>query len=171
MLVSEGTLTFTIPYYLDLSGNTIQKQQGYLNDLEYEPYTGNTNIVTEYYVSIGQSRVNELKKYGTNEYIGITTNNNITGYTIDNLHYQDYPEGYTIISGYTGDYTKEEIYSRILTRNEHFLGFFDEPKIYSDIYIERKRQNISESNLKICEINNIGELITYNNKYFKIINQ
>ena len=176
-----GTLTINIPdYIVPPTGSTIQ--QGYEFDLDYKSYTGNTNIS---YIGIGSSRLSELKKYGTNQYTqtlttGTTEDNvNYTGYTFsytgDNtnaiLYYRDRADGYTEIAGNTSGYTKEEIFQQCLTRNEHFLGFVEEPRIYSDLFVDRGKQGVTEKNLRLGEIDNLGELSVYGNGYFKIRKQ
>jgi len=55
-----------------------------------------------------------------------------------------------------------------LTRNEHFLGFIDDPQVYSDIFVERGKQGVMEKNLRLGEIDNMNELEIYGNGYFKI---
>jgi hypothetical protein len=159
---------FTIPYSL-VTGQT----QNYLNDLDYTSvHTGNT---TFQYASIGKSRVSELKLYGSNIYSGVTTGTTdgmiYTAYTIDGLSYRDFPDGYTTITGATSGFTKEEVFNEMLTRNEHFLGFIDEPTIYSDIFVERGKQGVLENNLRLTEIDNLGELDVYGNGYFNVLKQ
>ena len=164
-----GTFSgFTIPY------TTITGQsQNYLNDLEYNgTYTGYTNFT---YAAIGKSKISELKLYGSNTYSGVTTGslNGIaySAYTIDNLYYQDFEDGVTTITGTTSGFTKEEVINKMITRNEHFLGFIDEPVIYSDIFVERGKQGVMEKTLRLSEIENTGELSIYGNGYFNIRKQ
>jgi len=172
MIIESGTLTFTIPYYLDENGESVTVEQGYLNDLDYTYYTDNVPFTgLTYYNAIGTSKVSELKKYGTEEYVGVTVENGISGYTIDGIYYQDYPEGYTVLTGHTSGFTKEEIVFEVLSRNEHFLGFVAEPKIYSEIFIDRPKQSVMEFNFRLGEINNIGQLSSYENGFFKIQKQ
>jgi hypothetical protein len=163
MLLGSGSLTFTLPYVTPETGYT----QGYQNDLDYTAYTGDTNFTgITYYNAIGLSKLSEYQKYGGNGYT-IATNidgeTNTTGYTIDDVYYVDYPEGYTVLTGNTVGFTKEEIIFEVLSRNEHFLGFVDEPKIYSDIFVERGKQGVMEMNLRLGEIDNMGELSVYGN--------
>jgi hypothetical protein len=170
MLLDSGSLTFTLPYG---TGQTID--QGYENDLDYTSYTGDTNFTgITYYNAIGLSKLSEYQKYGGGGYT-IPTNvdgeTNTTGYTIDGVYYVDYPEGYTVLTGNTVGFTKEEIIFEVLSRNEHFLGFVDEPKIYSDIFVERGKQGVMEVNLRLGEIENMGELSIYGNGYFKVKKQ
>jgi hypothetical protein len=171
MLLGSGSLTFTLPYVTPETGYT----QGYQNDLDYTAYTGDTNFTgITYYNAIGLSKLSEYKKYGGDGYT-IATNvdgeTNTTGYTIDGVYYVDYPEGYTVLTGNTVGFTKEEIIFEVLSRNEHFLGFVDEPKIYSDIFVERGKQGVMEMNLRLGEIDNMGELSVYGNGYFKVKKQ
>ena len=169
MLLDSGSITFTLPYVIPETGYT----QGYENDLDYVAYTGDTSFTgITYYNAIGLSKVSELKKYGSNEYVGITINpDNTTGYTIDGVYYQDNPEGFTIITGNTVGFTKEEVIYEVLSRNEHFLGFVEEPTIYSDVYVDRGKQSVMEMNLRLGEIDNIGELSNYGSGYFKVKKQ
>jgi hypothetical protein len=171
MLLDSGSLTFTLPYVTPETGYT----QGYENDLDYTAYTGDTEFTgITYYNAIGLSKLSEYQKYGGGGYT-IATNvdgeTNTTGYTIDGIYYVDYPEGYTILTGNTVGFTKEEIIFEVLSRNEHFLGFVDEPKIYSDIFVERGKQGVMEMNLRLGEIENMGELSVYGNGFFKVKKQ
>jgi hypothetical protein len=59
----------------------------------------------------------------------------------------------------------------MITRNEHFLGFIDEPVIYSDIFVERGKQGVLEKSLRLSELDNTGELNIYGNGYFNIRKQ
>ena len=169
MLLSSGSLTFTLPYVVPSSGVT----QGYENDLDYTAYTGYTDFTgLTYYNAIGLSKLSEYQKYGgVGHTISLDIVDDITGYTIDNVYYKDYPEGYTVLTGNTVGFTKEEIIFEVLSRNEHFLGFVDEPKIYSDIFVERGKQGVMEMNLRLGEVENMGELSVYGNGYFKVKKQ
>lgn len=169
MLLESGSLTFTLPYITPETGVT----QGYDNDLDYVSYTGDTNFTgITYYNAIGLSKLSEYQKYGGNGYtIPLDIVDDITGYTVDNVYYRDYPEGYTILTGNTVGFTKEEIIFEVLSRNEHFLGFVDDPKIYSDIFVERGKQGVMEMNLRLGEIENMGELSVYGNGFFKVKKQ
>jgi hypothetical protein len=168
-----GTFSgFTIPYTTGTTGS-----QNYINNLDYTNNTGNTEFT---YVSFGKSRLNELKKYGSTGYTQVLTSGSVTGstgvvkytgYTIDTLSYRDYSDGYTMITGHTSGFTKEEVVNYVITRNEHFIGFVDDPTIYSDIFVERGKQGVMEKNFRLGEIDNIGELDIYGNGYFKIKKQ
>lgn len=125
------------------------------------------------FVGIGHSRLDELKKYGTDEYIGTTTGTYPTGitwvrYQLDGLTYEDTSDGITTITGFTGDFPDESYKDMMITRNEHFLGFVDGPIIQSDVFIDRGKQSVVEQNLRLCEIDNMGELTVYGNGFFKI---
>lgn len=165
-----GTFTgITVPAYINLTGQT----QNYLNDLDYTNNTGSTTQFT--YLAIGSSRISEKKLYGSNTYSGVTYGTDTLGqysaYTIDNLYYKDYSSKYTMITGNTSGYTREEVFNKLITRDEHFLGFVDEPNIYSDIFVERGKESVMENNLRLGDVESIGELEIYQNEYFIIRKQ
>ena len=89
--------------------------------------------------------------------------------------YRDYPDGYTHISGVTSGTTQtffqDEIYNGMITRNEHFLGFVDDPQIFSDVFVERGKMGVSEFNLRLNEIDNVGELDVYGNGFYNVKKQ
>lgn len=162
-----GTLTFTVPYSIP----AITETQDYLED--YRLQTGNTNNTYISFLAIGKSRIDEYRKYGSsNEYTtDVTFTAEYTGYTIDGLYYMDYSDGYTYISGWTGNYSHEELYNGMITRDEHLIGFLDTPQIYSDIFIERGKQSVMERNLRLGEIDSTGELEIYGSGFFKVKKQ
>ena len=190
-----GTCTgFTLPGNIYYTGSDYQN---YLNDLDYTNNTGSTIIK---YMAIGGSKIGELKKYGettlsssmyvTGTYIpvGATTGSPYTGYTLEpsaivsgslvvsgiptgSLWYMDFADGYTMITGATSNFTREDVINNVITRNEHFLGFIDDPTVYSDIFVERGRQGVMEVNLRLGEIDNMSELDIYGNGFFKVKKQ
>jgi len=165
-----GTLTFTVPY----SDPPVEQSQTYLED--YTLQTGQTNDTIISFIGVGQSRIDEVRNYGTiTTYSGITIGSNdagdYTGYTIDGLYYMDYADGYTYITGLTSSFLHEEIYEGMITRNEHLIGFVQEPTIYSDIFIERGKQGILERSLRLGEIDSTGELEIYGMGFFTIYTQ
>ena len=170
-----GTFTgMTIPAYSNLTGQT----QNHLNNLDYTNNTGNTIFK---YMAFGGSKIGELRKYGqttlsTSSYTTGTYSGSLySGYTLPSesgsLYYMDFADGYTMITGTTSAFTKEEVYNKVITRNEHFIGFIDDPTVYSDIFVERGRQGIMEPNLRLGEIDNMDELEIYGNGYFKVKKQ
>jgi hypothetical protein len=155
------------------SGVTMPIEIDYINNLDNS--TDPTGNATIKFMGIGQSRIEELRKYGQTTFNGVTTGTtdgtSWSGYTLDNLYYRDFSDGYTMITGSTSSFTKEEVVNRMVTRNEHFLGFIDEPTIYSDIFVERGKQGVMEKNLRLGEIDNIGEVDIYGNGYFNVRKQ
>lgn len=161
-----GELTFTVPY----SSPELTHSQNYLEN--YTTLTGQTENTNISFMAIGKSRIDEVKKYGTsNSYSGLTITANYTGYTINELYYMDYPDGYTHITGTTASYQNEEVYQGMITRNEHLLGFIDEPQIFSDIFVERGKQGIMERNLRLGEMDSVGEISVYGSGYFNVKKQ
>ena len=165
-----GTLLFNLPYT-----SVVDFPQDYLED--YTTLTGNTEAAKIIFLGIGKSRLDEFRKYGESDtYLsGLTITPTYTGYTIDQLGYIDFDDGFTSISGYTTGTTEgfyhEETYNGMLTRNEHFIGFIDEPTIYSDIFVERGKLGVMERNLRLGEIESTGELEIYGNGFFNIRKQ
>ena len=169
-----GTLTFEVPYSNPITNQT----QDYLED--YTALTGETNNSTISFIGIGKSRLDEFQEYGTGfTFSGITTGTteegSYTGYTIDDLFYMDYADGYTHITGTTSGTTitffNDEVYAGMITRNEHLIGFVEEPTIYSDIFVERGKQSVSERNLRLGEIDSVGEIEVYGNGFFNVKKQ
>ena len=167
-----GTYTYTgpnigqYPYIGAVTGGI-----DYLNNLDNTNITGNTTFS---FALLGGSRIGELKNYGETTVVGANTGSvdengyKITGYTIDGLYYMDYIDGYTVITGSTTGFTKEEVFNKMLTRNEHFLGFIDDPVVYSDIFVERGKSGVAEFNLRLGEIDNMDELEIYGNGFFTV---
>ena len=190
------TLVFEVPFSNPITGVT----QDYLNNYEYtEGFTGSTTGTTNNlkFIAVGKSRIDELKGYGVNgTYSGITGGTAVidgvtlitSGYTIDGLSYTDYSDGNTQIegripahftelppTGYTygnsTDYATEFVYNNMLTRNEHLIGFVDDTQIFSDIFVERGKLGVMERNLRLGEIDNMGELTKYGSGYFNVKKQ
>jgi hypothetical protein len=194
-----GTLIFTVPLpnesgeqdYLNYYDSGLYEDLTTPGEFPTYPYSAYTESYTGItYLAVGGSRISEKKKYGVNEYddstftYGTTTEGvNWTGYTFtypitgktipteETLYYVDYVDGYTMITGRTDGFIKEEVLDKLLTRNEHFLGFVDEPRVYSDIFVERGKQGVMELNLRLGEVDNMGELSNYGNGYFKVRKQ
>ena len=192
-----GTLTFDIPY-TDITGQTQEYLQDYSTlTATTKPTTINfigvgKSRLNEFKTYGTGDTYSIVTTTGTTD-LGV-----YTGYTIDCLSYYDYSDGYTYISGVTSTndnintldnndiitidgfdifYVNEfsnnnnEEYNGKLTRQEILLGFIDEPQIYSDIFIERGKQSIIERNLRLGEIDNMGELEIYGGGYFKVKKQ
>jgi hypothetical protein len=153
------------------SGVTMPIEIDYINQLD--DTTNPIQDATIKYMGIGQSRIEELRQYGQTTFNGVSVDeiNGCSGYTLDNLYYCDFEDGYTMITGSTSTFTREEVINRMITRNEHFIGFIDEPTIYSDIFVERGKQGVMEKNLRLGEIDNIGEINIYGNGYFNVKKQ
>ena len=173
-----GTIGFSIPYEPNLDPIEID----YLVD--YRSLTGSTDITDISFLAMGKSRLNELKVYGTGNtyYSGYTVTTgtsdvgNFIGYSIDGLYYMDYEDGYTHITGSTSGtlqypYINEVVYNGMVTRDEHLIGFIDEPQVYSDIFVERGKMGIMEMNLRLSEVDNVGELDIYGNGFFNVKKQ
>ena len=183
-----GELTFSIPY---TTGSTTQY---FDNNLDYITGSFETSGLTENlsFMAIGSSRLSELKRYGTTGYTQTLDTGNTfsgshyTGYTIGGLYYMDFTGSYTMITGNTPNFftsgslnyiddisgfATEYVINNMLTRNEHFLGFIEQPRVYSDVFVERGKQGVMEMNLRLGEIDNMGELSIYGNGFFNVKKQ
>lgn len=178
--IDLATFTYTgstLPYY-NTSDDYLQsgRTQNYNNIYDY---SGNTFSGTTTFLALGTSRKIEKKLYGGNSYSGITgttitiegTSYNCDKYIIDGLTYLDLSDGTTYITGNTATFLSESQFTKKLTRNEHYLGFVSEPVVYSDIFVERGKMGVSEFNLRLGEIDNIGELDIYGNGFFLVKKQ
>lgn len=174
-----ATFTFsgaTLPYF-NVSDYYLEngRTQDYGNTYDYTQtsYTGAT------FLALGKSRKIEKKLYGGSTYSGVTgTTITIEGatyncdrYVIDGLTYLDLSDGTTYITGNTSSFVSESEFTKKLTRNEHYLGFVSDPVVYSDIFVERGKMGVAEFNLRLGEIDNIGELDIYGNGFFEVKKQ
>ena len=137
------------------------------------------------YMAFGKSKMTDFHTYGGKiDSSSFTYSGDTTGYTFTytgsyvgttpimvTQQYIDYPDGTTLITGTTTGFTREEVFNQALTRNEHFLGFIDEPSIYSDIFVERGKQGVLEKTFRLGEVDSVGELDIYGNGYFKVRKQ
>jgi hypothetical protein len=195
-MLESGSITFYVPSYPQTGDTLSGITQDFINFYDSGIYPDNITITGQTptysftgdtiftYLGIGGSRLDEKKKYGSNVYDGISTGVtedgvNFTGYTISStgetktsvMYYRDFEDGYTLITGNTVNFQKEEVINYVLSRNEHFLGFVEQPTVYSDVFVERGKQGVMEKNLRLGEIDNIGELNVYGNGFFKIKKQ
>ena len=168
----------TLPYF-NFTGQTYLQSgrtQNYNNNYDY---SGNSFTGTTTFLALGKSRKIEKKLYGGNTYSGVTgttitiegTLYNCDKYVIDGLTYLDLSDGTTYITGNTATFISESQFTKKLTRNEHYLGFVSEPVVYSDIFVERGKMGVAEFNLRLGEIDNIGELDIYGNGFFLVKKQ
>jgi hypothetical protein len=47
----------------------------------------------------------------------------------------------------------------------------EQPTVYSDVFVERGKQGVMEVNLRLGEVDNMGELSVYSGGYFKVKKQ
>ena len=178
---SLATFTYTgstLPFYNVPADYYLQsgRTQNYNNNYDY---SGNSFTGTTTFLALGKSRKIEKKLYGGNTYSGVTgttitvdgTTYNCDKYVIDGLTYLDLSDGTTYITGNTATFISEAQFTKKLTRNEHYLGFVSEPVVYSDIFVERGKMGVSEFNLRLGEIDNLGELDIYGNGFFLVKKQ
>lgn len=187
--------TLIVPSYLYLTEQTLY----YINDLDIsDKFIGiDESNPTFTFRAFGKSRISEKKRYGTIDYNGVTNGVTVDGinyqeYEIDSLLYRDFEDGITEIIGTVPnvfhelpvgfteitelnednfDFVVEYITNNMLTRDEYLIGFIDEPTVFSDVFVERGKLGVSEFNLRLSEIDNLGELRIYGNGFFNLKKQ
>lgn len=149
-----------------------------------------SNYVTvPFYVTANtKSQLSELSLYGPQKYVvnqpiysgvgtnsvykgvifGIDPNGEYTGYTINNIDYYDFSGGTTISYTQSSGITSEMIVQSAITKNEYLLGVIDQPEIYSNVFIERGKDSGIEKTQRLGEVQNMGDLVKYGYKFFKI---
>ncbi len=181
----------TVPSNNDITFDvnaTTPESLGY--DYEMLSYVNTSGVIT---CDDGVSRLNELKRYGSNSLqsnitevegkSGINGISQITDtvyvYFIDGIKYMDdLTTGITTISVYPSLFTDEqnEVFTHELlsmdtgpvVHQEVFHGITNEIEIQSDIFIERGKQAPFEFYYKMGEVSNMKELEQNGNKFFKI---
>lgn len=196
-----GILTFTIPIDFTGGTKTIEQQYLYDYEYSNTGVTATSTSYTFVAIGTSRlSELKQYGSVGYTQVLtsGSFEDLTWTGYTIDTLTYQDFSDGTTQItgtipnfrynlSGYTiqngeettfqyttgntTDFATEYVVNHVLSREEHFLGFVEQPRVYSDIFVSRGKQGVLENNLRLGEIDSMGELSVYGNKYFKIKKQ
>lgn len=141
------------------------------------------------------SQLNQLRLYGPKPYvegvpvikqgkiIGLVNRiaPNYTAYTYNDQLYYDYPEGYTLfITGYsdptnpdkivpiTSGLTQEMITLIPIVKEEILLGMVSDTEIQSNVFIDRGKLSVTESLLRLGEVDSMNDLINYGYGYFKI---
>lgn len=196
-----GVLTFTIPIDYSGNTKTINQQYLNNYENPTSGFTATSTAFTFVAIGTSKlSELKQYGSNNYTQELTTGTFEDLTwtGYTIGNLSYQDFSDGttqmtgttptfrqdltgYTIqngvettfeyVTGNTTDFATEYVINQMLTREEHFLGFVEQPRVYSDIFVNRGKQGVLENNLRLGEIDNMGELSIYGNKYFNIKKQ
>ena len=135
-----------------------------------------------------KSNISQLSLYGPQKYVvnqpiysgvgvnasyvgtifGIDPNGEYTGYTINNMDYYDFSDGTTIYYAQSSGITADMLVQSAITKNEYLLGVIDQPEIYSNVFIERGKESGNERIQRLGDIQNMGDLIKYGYKFFKI---
>jgi len=100
---------------------------------------------------------------------GPSSSNAYTAYTINDIDYYDYPNKTTIFVVKSSGITSNQLVCSALTKNEVLLNVIDEPEVRTDVFIDRGKISVYERMLRLNEIDNIGELMTYGYKFYNIV--
>jgi hypothetical protein len=165
-----GTLTIQIPYSeAEIDQDYITQLDAECQDLDQE------GVIVSGFT---QSRLKELIKYGQSKPVegigddgngvfpgGITSG--YTVYTIDGILYTDFADGLTYYSLEVGENPLEFICA-LVTKEEALIGVVSDIEVQSDVYVERGKISVFEHNLRLSEIDSVGEIEVYGNKYFNV---
>lgn len=163
-----GTLTIDIPFSVEeFDQNYIDHNDSECQSLEQD----------DIYVSgFTASRLSEFALYGGGYVEGLNDDGNgvvnITdeyiSYIIDTVLYIDFLlDGLTYYNVNVGD-NPQEIVCSLLSKDEAMMGVVEDITIQSDVYVERGKISVFEHNLRLTEINSVGELEVYGNHYFNV---
>jgi hypothetical protein len=149
-------------------------------------YQASSNWTTVPFVVSGytKSKIQDLKRYGpdpftvgyvftkNNQFYGQidSIQNEITGYTIENITYFDLPDGKTFYVMNSDGLKVSDLNVSVITKNEQLLDFVMAPQIQTDIYVERGKYSAFEALERLGEVDNIGDLEQYGYGFFKINN-
>lgn len=152
----------------------------------YQQSSSNYTTVPFLVTGYTNSSVNDLAQYGTPKFLtGITVTgvtgvigtyygpdptNSFTSYTINDVFYNDFPNGTTIFSVYSSGFTSDMLVCSAITKNEVLLNVIDEPEIFSSVFIERGKNSGLERIQRLGEVDNVGDLVKYGYKFFNVIN-
>jgi hypothetical protein len=94
-----------------------------------------------------------------------------TAYTINEIDYYDYEDGFTLYVMESSGFTQNDLILSALTKNEAYLNVIDEPEVQTNIFIERGKITGLEQIERLGEVDNIGDLEKYGYGYFKVEKQ
>lgn len=149
-----------------------------------------SNFISVPFLITGEtkSKLSELALYGPQKYIpnqpiysgvgvnavyvgtifGIDPSGSYTGYTVNNIDYYDFSGGTTIYYVQSSGFTSDMFVQSAITKNEYLIGVIDQPEIYSNVFIERGKDSGNERVQRLGDIQNMGDLIKYGYKFFKV---
>lgn len=132
-----------------------------------------------------KTRINELKPYGNltpEQRINLPIINNgvlwgsitnigstFTAYTIQDSFYIDYNDGVTIFYQPSSGLTENNITAEPITKNETLLKVMDQPKIQTDVFVERGKNSAYERVQRLGEVDNLGDMINYGYGFFNVV--
>jgi hypothetical protein len=165
-----GTLSIKVPY----SDATFEQDFISLHDAVEEQLEQDDVFVSGF----TKTRLSELLKYGQKKVVeGLDSNGNgvlvggitdgYTAYTIDNIFYTDFPDGLTYFHNNVGDNPLQLLF-QLITKDDGLMGVVEDITVQSDVYVERGTISVFEHNLRLCEVDSVGEIEVYGNKYFNV---
>lgn len=128
------------------------------------------------------SRLSDLSQYGPIEYQVAQTVNlpgggsgvvnylttQLTGYTINNVDYIDFPNGTSIFVVASSGLTADMLVQSAITKNEVLMNVIDQPQLFSSVFVERGKNSALENFRRIGEVSTMYDLVNYGYNFFNI---
>jgi hypothetical protein len=114
------------------------------------------NKVTSSFTPI-DSETLVFNKWSKNLNTNTPINNDVTNYLGD-----------TIVETNANSFNR--FVNKKIFKKERYIGLVSMPEVKSELFIERDEIKVFERHQRLSEINNLAELITYRNGYYKMIN-
>lgn len=146
--------------------------------------TSNYTTVPFLITGYTNSTLKDIEQYGANKYLigiqvtgdtgvvgtflGVDPSGKYTAYTINDIDYYDFFDGTTLFAVYSSGITSDMLICSAITKNEALINVIAQPEIYSNVFIERGRNSALETFERLGEVDNVGDLVKYGYKFFKI---
>lgn len=173
-IINDGNIV-TIKYKIDnilyttFYDKDINEQNKRLDNItftEFKEFNNKSNSFNSN-ISVKDQNLNITKSFST-----IEVDNNVFRKRIKKLNnLSSNSDGYlgdTIVETKKNSY--EKFVKKKIFKKDRFIGFVAMPEVKSEILIERDELTVFERHQRLSEINNLAELETYRNGYYKIVN-
>lgn len=70
----------------------------------------------------------------------------------------------------TNKFSYDNFINQKIYKNDRYVGLISQPNVTSDVFMERDVNSSFEKHQRLSEINNLSELVSYNNGYFNVVN-
>ena len=182
--IPQGGSWSATPVSYDYIFNS-EKFEDFYTDYEFTGYSTPVLIT-----GFTQSSINDLQVYGNvdsliggkfvlgkisidggeGEFLGVGPDDLYTAYTINDITYYDYQDGRTVFLVNNSGFTQQNVYVSAVTKNEALINIIDQPEVQSNVFIERGKNSGMENVIRLNEVDNLVELLSYGYNFYKINN-